>query len=291
MKRKRKNDLSIFAGKWPLVYTGVVLMLGIMVAVGIVYMLSGTKEVSEEMQLAMVVAVLLVIVALAICFSILRIRNETKQLQLSYYSLKEAYEGTNDLNNTLRGQRHDFLNHLQIVHSLIEMNDYEEASEYMEKIYSEIQAVGKILKTSSPAINALLQVKNHSCEEKNIEFKIMSTTRIEDPAMEPWDICGILGNLIDNAIHAAGKNEKGKILVSLKEDIKNYIFKVKDNGSGIPPEIAKRIFDMGFTTKGNEGQGIGLAVSKKKLKVYNGDIKFITGKKGTIFTFTIPRAI
>ena len=59
---------------------------------------------------------------------------------------------------------------------------------------------------------------------------------------------------------------------------------------GIPKNIAEKVFDMGFTTKGIEGQGIGLAVSKKKLKSFGGDIKFTTGKKGTVFTFTVPRS-
>jgi len=118
----------------------------------------------------------------------------------------------------------------------------------------------------------------------------MSTTRLEKPVMETWDICGILGNLIDNAIHAAEKVKDGKILVSLKEDIKNYIFNVKDNGTGISKNIIEMIFDMGFTTKGNEGSGIGLAVSKRKLKENGGDIKFTTGKKGTVFTFVVPKA-
>lgn len=107
--------------------------------------------------------------------------------------------------------------------------------------------------------------------------------------MEPWDICGILGNLIDNAIHASENVKDGKILVSLREDINNYILKVKDNGMGISKDIEDKVFDMGFTTKGSKGQGVGLAVSKKKLKAHGGDIRFITSKKGTVFTVVIPR--
>lgn len=290
MNRKKNKNLTLFTGRWPLVYTIVVLLLGVAVAIGIISVLAGETEITAEMQLAMVVAILLVIVTLAVCFSILRIRAEAFTLQKSYEALKESYKKTTDLNDTLREQRHDFLNHIQIIHSLMEMNNYKDASEYMEEIYSEIQAVGKILKTNSPAINALLQVKNNSCEGRDIDFRVISTTRLDNPSMKPWDICGILGNLIDNAIHAAEKLDEGKILVSLKEDIKQYIFKVKDNGMGIPKNIAEKVFDMGFTTKGIEGQGIGLAVSKKKLKSFGGDIKFTTGKKGTVFTFTVPRS-
>lgn len=289
MNRKKTKNMTIMTGKWPLIYTGVVLAIGIAVTFGIFYVLTTTADITSEMQVAMAAAIALVIIALVVCFSILRIRAEAIALQRDYRTLQESYDKTSELNNTLREQRHDFLNHIQIIHGLIEMDNHKEASEYMEDVYSEIQAVNKIMKTRSPAINALLQVKETSCVSKNIHFRILSTTRLEKPVMETWDICGILGNLIDNAIHAAEKVEKGKILVSLKEDIKNYIFKVKDNGTGIPKTIVEKIFDMGFTTKGNEGSGVGLAVSKRKLKENGGDIKLTTSKKGTVFTFTVPK--
>lgn len=289
MNRKGTRNLSILTGKWPLIYTGAVLAIGLAITVGIFYVLATSEEIPAEMQLAMVATVVLVIVALVVCFSILRIRAEAIVLQKEFDSLMESYEKTSELNNTLREQRHDFLNHIQIIHGLIEMDNHKEAADYMEDIYTEIQSVNNIMKTKSPAVNALLQVKENSCSSKGIEFRIMSTTRLDKPVMETWDICGILGNLIDNAIHAAEKVSDGKILVSLKEDIKSYIFKVKDNGTGIPRNIVEKIFDMGFTTKGSEGSGIGLAVSKRKLKESGGDIRFTTGKKGTVFTFVVPK--
>ncbi len=285
-----KKRVSIFSGRWPTVYISAVLAISLLVAAAVAYTLLTNNDIGPEMQLAMGAAVALVISALAVSFSVIRIREETKSLKNSFDSLKASYDETLLLNDKLREQRHDFLNHIQVVHSLIEMKDFEEASQYMEKVYDDIQLVGKVMKTRSPAINALLQVKNHSCEKRGIDFKILSTTRLSSPAMEAWDICAILGNLIDNAIHAAGIVKNGKILVSMRESIDGYIFKVKDNGKGISDDIVEKVFEMGFTTKGKMGQGIGLAVSKKKLLENGGDIRFTTGKKGTIFTFTVPKA-
>ncbi|MBN1624309.1 MAG: Spo0B domain-containing protein [Clostridia bacterium] len=285
---KRKG--SIFSGRWPTVYISAVLAISFLVAAVVAYTLFTTSDINAEIQLAMGIAVALVIAALAVSFSVIRIREETRSLRNNFDSLKASYDETLLLNDKLREQRHDFLNHIQVVHSLIEMKNFEEASRYMEKVYDDIQLVGKVMKTRSPAVNALLQVKNNSCEKHGIDFKILSTTRLSSPAMEAWDICAILGNLIDNSIHAVSKTNNGKILVSMRESLDNYIFKVKDNGIGIPSEIAEKVFDMGFTTKGEFGQGIGLAVSKKKLVENGGDIRFTTGSKGTIFTFTVPKA-
>ena len=71
--------------------------------------------------------------------------------------MKETLKSVEMLNNTLRAQRHDFLNHLQVVYGLIEMDEYEEARNYINKTYKDIQSVSQVLKTASPAINALLQ--------------------------------------------------------------------------------------------------------------------------------------
>ena len=55
------------------------------------------------------------------------------------------------LNLKLRAQRHDFLNHLQVVYSLIEMNEPGEAMAYMDKIYGDMQRVRRKKRTACPA--------------------------------------------------------------------------------------------------------------------------------------------
>ena len=50
------------------------------------------------------------------------------------------------LNRTLRAQRHDFLNHIQVVYSLLEMGESAEAADYLERIYSQLRTVSKVNK-------------------------------------------------------------------------------------------------------------------------------------------------
>ena len=70
------------------------------------------------------------------------------------------------LNLKLRAQRHDFLNHIQVVYSLLEMGESGEAADYLERVYSQLRTVSKVMRTKVTAFNALLQVKNAACEEK-----------------------------------------------------------------------------------------------------------------------------
>ena len=60
--------------------------------------------------------------------------------------LQDAYAQLEDLNGTLRAQRHDFMNHLQVVFSLLELEDYKEASDYIERVYGDIRRVSRTLK-------------------------------------------------------------------------------------------------------------------------------------------------
>ncbi|HYH02791.1 MAG TPA: Spo0B domain-containing protein, partial [Bacillota bacterium] len=94
--------------------------------------------------------------------------------------MRQNVEHQEKLNHTLRAQRHDFLNHLQVVYSLIEMDEYLEAKEYINHTYQDIQKVGGILKTKIPAVNALLQAKIFAAEQRNIQVELTVTSQLED---------------------------------------------------------------------------------------------------------------
>ena len=64
-----------------------------------------------------------------------------------------------NLNLKLRAQRHDYMNHLQVIYGLLELGEYEDAREYMEPVFKDITRVTRAMKTSQPAVNALLQAK------------------------------------------------------------------------------------------------------------------------------------
>jgi len=70
-------------------------------------------------------------------------------------------------------------------------------------------------------------------------------------------------NIVNNAKDAIiEKNCVRKIDISLNVAKGKVIIKIKDNGGGIPEEIIERIFDPYFSTKGDNGTGMGLEMSK-----------------------------
>ena len=61
---------------------------------------------------------------------------------------RDSARQLNELNNTLRARRHDYLNHLQVVYGLMDLEQYDDANNYIEQVYAGIQKVNSVLKTS-----------------------------------------------------------------------------------------------------------------------------------------------
>ncbi|WP_432666018.1 ATP-binding protein [Wukongibacter baidiensis] len=218
----------------------------------------------------------------------LRDVNALKRLHEQNLIQKEMLTQIEDLNNTMRGQRHDFLNHLQVVFSLIEMNEYTESRDYIEKIYEDIKKVNRVIKTSKPAINALLQAKQLDCEDRGILVKLQISTRLENLKVPSWEMCRVLGNIVDNAMDATEGMEKRFIEIEILEETNNYRFVVRNNGKMISEDIHDKIFLPGFTTKSEDGHGMGLSISKGIVERYGGRIFAESKTEITVFYVSIP---
>ena len=97
-------------------------------------------------------------------------------------------------------------------------------------------------------------------------------------------------NLISNSIKYRGK-EAPRIHVSAERDGEGWRFAVRDNGIGIDPEDADRVFGMFKRLHGSEipGTGIGLAICKKVVERQGGRIWVESeAGRGATFKFTIP---
>ena len=207
----------------------------------------------------------------------------TRRLNRQLEGMTDTIESLDSLNIRLRAQRHDFLNHLQVVYSLTEMGDYAEANAYIEKVYGQITSLGRALKTAIPAVNALLQVKLAACEREGIRVDTEIRSDWEGLPMEAWEMCKVLGNLIDNAMDAVrDAGGERRILIALGEDLHRYTFRVENTGAGIPPEELEHIFEAGVTTKA-EGHGMGLYIVRETLRQAGGDITVRSGDGLTVF--------
>ena len=205
--------------------------------------------------------------------------------------LEDAYGQLESLNATLRRQRHDFMNHLQVVFSLLELNDADEAMKYVESVYGDIKKTGGVLKTAIPAVNALIAAKRQDLEEKGIALALNISSPWRDLTVPGWEMCRVLGNLIDNARDALmedADNDDKRVEMTIDETPGAYVFSVSNNGPAIPPQLRRSIFQMGFTTK-SEGHGSGLSIVEEIVGRYGGEISVTSDDEMTSFSGTIPK--
>lgn len=98
----------------------------------------------------------------------------------------------------------------------------------------------------------------------------------------------VLNNLITNAIQSIPTERSKKISLTLRFSDNYVVIKITDNGSGISPEISKRIFMPNFTTR-STGSGLGLAMVKSIVTQMSGNVAFRTQVgKGSSFFVILP---
>ncbi len=102
-------------------------------------------------------------------------------------------------------------------------------------------------------------------------------------------------NIFENGIEACAENPEDKkpvISVSVKTDRTKVRFTIQDNGPGMDKTALKNIFTIFFSSKGNQGTGLGLYIANKVIAQHRGEIKVKSEPdKGTRFSIQIPRTV
>ena len=117
--------------------------------------------------------------------------------------------------------------------------------------------------------------------------------------MYPQEISRALLNFISNGFYAATKRQREigdgyePTLIATTKNLGDRVeIRIRDNGTGIPPEVKEKIFNPFFTTKpAGEGTGLGLSISHDIIvKQHSGSIEVdSTPGEFTEFSVVLPR--
>ena len=287
--KRRKREVSIRkATYYAVIINGLQILLILVVLFAVLFV----PEIKTSPRLLLMLTLLASLVVIWGAVVDISEALSTRRLVRQLDDMDQTIEAMSNLNITLRTQRHDFLNHLQVVYSLIEMEEYGEANEYIEQVYGRITAISRVMKTAVPAVNALLQVKAAACEQARVRLTLEITSKWEtlENTMPAWEMCKVLSNLIDNAIDAMEKTaaKKRQLTISLTENLRQYYFCVSNSGTPIAPDMQESIFQPGITTKG-EGHGMGLYIVRKTIRDRGGDIMLESNAERTAFSGYVPK--
>jgi signal transduction histidine kinase len=191
--------------------------------------------------------------------------------------------------------------HLELLRNKLGGTD-SRALRHLEVIESEIQRLDRVVQTlvdfSRPVelqlkeqdlrrvVSAVLMLASADLETRDVHVQ---SDLPEHPVLAKVDADLLKQALLNVVLNGAqAMAEGGKLQVRLAEDGRMALLSIHDQGSGIPPEVRDKIFDLYFTTK-KDGSGIGLAMTYRIVELHNGSIEVESdATHGTTFILRLP---
>jgi two-component system C4-dicarboxylate transport sensor histidine kinase DctB len=129
-------------------------------------------------------------------------------------------------------------------------------------------------------------------ESAGVEFDLRPTGRPVWVLGNSVRLEQVLINLLRNAIDAMQNSQRKCISIRMELDERHVFVRVRDTGSGIPPEALERLYEPFFTTKApGHGLGLGLAISASIVQAMHGDMRATNlAEGGAEFTLQLPLA-
>ncbi|MDE6530129.1 MAG: GHKL domain-containing protein [Lachnospiraceae bacterium] len=176
-----------------------------------------------------------------------------------YKMLAEQYRQSERL-------RHDMKNHIIALSALSRNNEWEKINDYLKNMEDiALNAGGDI--TGNKVVDVLLYQKRKRAEEENIKWEC-DVQMPKERHINEFDLCVLFGNILDNALEACGRMQKGEcrfINIQAKTVKKCFLLEVKNSMDRTEK------FTDGFTNKeDSQEHGIGLLNVGDVVNKYNG---------------------
>ena len=165
------------------------------------------------------------------------------------------YKEVENMYRQIRGWRHDYRNHIQVMKSYAASNDMDAIKRYLDELDTDLSTVDVAIKTGNAMADAILNSKISLARSRQIPVTVDAHIPVA-LKMSELDLCVIIGNLFDNAIEANLPLPEEKRMIRVYMDMKNTQLYMSFTNM---TDSKKRIKEGGrFRTTKGEGHGFGL---------------------------------
>ncbi len=185
----------------------------------------------------------------------------------------------------LRRFKHDWVNNLTVIYSMLKMNKIKELDQYVSEliVQNSEQSSTEIFSIKNAGLFGIISSKMSEAKENGITAELSVIGEVENiPGVKISELCEIIGIFLDNAIEEAAKATKS-ISIEVRKREGSIEISISNSCSTIP--VIQLIYKDGFSTKG-ENRGMGLAIAKQILD-RNKNILHITSFEENTFTQTL----
>jgi len=181
-----------------------------------------------------------------------------------------------------------------------DINYIDKAADKMRQLLDALLQYSRIGRIDNPAqtLSASQQVQNCLATLAGIlqqhQVQVSTGDLPQQLHGDPLHFGQIWQNLIENAVKYRGDQAKPHIEIGATQQGHEVVFYVLDNGMGIAPEQSERIFNLfSQLNPESDGSGLGLALVKKIVSIYQGRIWVESAGEGqgSCFMFTLPGAL
>lgn len=128
-------------------------------------------------------------------------RKELKFHKLQQKELDDYATEVESVYRQLRGIRHDYRNHLQVMEAFTQTKQLESLQHYIHQLTNELNQVDTIIRTGNTMIDALVNTKLTRAQEAGVDLDATAIAPRDLP-IEAVDLAIIIGNLLNNAVEA-----------------------------------------------------------------------------------------
>ena len=169
--------------------------------------------------------------------------------------IETHYTEVENMYRQMRGWRHDYRSHIQVMKAHAAAGDLEAVQAYLDKLDADLTALDPAVRTGNAMVDAILNSKISLARSREISVRADANIPVALRLSE-LDLCVIIGNLFDNAIEASLALPAPERLIRVYMEIKGaqlYISFTNLTAAGKRKKVSGRF----ATTKG-EGHGFGL---------------------------------
>lgn len=184
--------------------------------------------------------------------------------------LATHYAEVENMYRQMRGWRHDYRNHIQVLKSYADMGALDDIKRYLDELDTDLNTVDMALKTGNKMTDIILNSKISLARSKEITVTADAHVAVALTTAE-IDLCIIIGNLFDNAIEASMALPKEERMIRVYMDMKNtQLYMSFTNRTAVKKQHKEN--GRFWTSKGH-GHGYGLVRIDTIIERYQGYIR------------------
>ncbi len=199
---------------------------------------------------------------------------------------RQHLEEVRSIYTEMRGYKHDFHHHLQLLRGQLEAGDVERALRYIDELDHNLMNVDTLLKTGNPSADAILSAKIAQAKLHGIDVTVKAV--IPDKlTLTDVELGIVIGNLLDNAIEACETVPENERFLRLYCKMKgNMLYFSMMNAAGKKQEKRAGLFQ----TKKAGVHGFGLRRAENIIETHGGWVKYNSEDGAFTSEFLVPAA-